>query len=257
MDEVTAAVVDELLRDIASTRGPTARNHTRNQGSQIWRWAKRIGLWSGSNPWSGAGRAKTKSRRNPLIGDDAHRIDQLLWRCFRGAECSLVSPVHAGYFLLLNRTAARRSEGTHARWDEFDLVKATWTIGDHKTVRRTGAKTIPLVPSAIQLLEEIREREWSETFLFPSNRSRRGHIEDPWPAWKRLRDAAGCPDVRIHDIRHGFAKMMHDSGAPLTVVRDMLGHASIRTTELYVGRTSVDAVREAAARTLDRLGGGR
>jgi len=37
-----------------------------------------------------------------------------------------------------------------------------------------------------------------------------------------------------HKLRHGFATRMHDDGAPIRVVQEALGHASITTTQRYV-----------------------
>ncbi|RPH64007.1 MAG: hypothetical protein EHM78_27040, partial [Myxococcaceae bacterium] len=38
---------------------------------------------------------------------------------------------------------------------------------------------------------------------------------------------------RIHDLRHSFAVQARLAGAPLEVVRDLLGHADIRMAERY------------------------
>lgn len=53
--------------------------------------------------------------------------------------------------------------------------------------------------------------------------------------------------VHAHGLRHAFAVDMVRSGAPLYVVRDALGHASIATTQVYLSRVgaheAVDAMR--------------
>lgn len=49
----------------------------------------------------------------------------------------------------------------------------------------------------------------------------------------KAKDAAGFDDVRFHDLRHSCATIMLAQGAALHVVRDVLGHSSIKTTERY------------------------
>jgi site-specific recombinase XerD len=40
-------------------------------------------------------------------------------------------------------------------------------------------------------------------------------------------------DLRWHDLRHEYASRLVERGVPLAQVRDLLGHASITTTERY------------------------
>ena len=42
--------------------------------------------------------------------------------------------------------------------------------------------------------------------------------------WRRLRELAGMPDLRIHDLRHSVASDAIMQGVPLEVVGKMLGH---------------------------------
>lgn len=55
-------------------------------------------------------------------------------------------------------------------------------------------------------------------------------------AMKDVARAAGLDPAlwSPHKLRHGFATRMHDDGAPMRVVQEALGHASITTTQKYV-----------------------
>jgi Phage integrase family len=79
------------------------------------------------------------------------------------------------------------------------------------------------------------------------------------PAWKkRNRFRAFTPecltefrriDLRWHDLRHEYASRLVERGVPLSQVRDLLGHASIVTTERYDNHS--DAALFASAKRLD------
>jgi integrase/recombinase XerD len=95
-------------------------------------------------------------------------------------------------------------------------------------VRRYLAEARPLLPGAQR-----------SVFLFPSPR---GGALTRMAFWKILRSwatLAGLGDrVTPHVLRHSFATHLIDGGADLRLVQEMLGHASISTTQIYthVGR---------------------
>jgi site-specific recombinase XerD len=88
-----------------------------------------------------------------------------------------------------------------------------------------------------------------------------GHLSRNWfrtAVWLPALDAANLQiRVRMHDLRHAHASWLLAGGADLQVVRQRLGHGSLRTTERYLhtlpdaDETALDAlakIRNRAAR---------
>jgi integrase/recombinase XerD len=111
-------------------------------------------------------------------------------------------------------------------------------------------RMVPLGKPAIEAIEiYLREErpklirgavappEW----LFVSRRGLRLRREAIWETIKRYAVRAGAsPDVSPHTLRHSFATHLLGGGADLRQVQEMLGHASIATTQIY---THVDRSR--------------
>ena len=93
----------------------------------------------------------------------------------------------------------------------------------------------------------VRSKSGGEVFL--GNHGRRLTTSHLWGIVKKAAIAAGL-DTRVypHLLRHSFATHLLSGGADLRVIQELLGHASIGTTEIY---THVDEDRLAA--TFDRF----
>lgn len=120
--------------------------------------------------------------------------------------------------------AARAAEALEAwltQWRRSLLMKAD---------ALSGPKTNPSKP---------RRPSESHDAVFVT---KSGHPLDRVTAWRRVKAlalrAGITTDISPHTLRHSFASHLVAGGADLRAVQEMLGHASIRTTEVY---THLDA----------------
>jgi integrase/recombinase XerD len=88
--------------------------------------------------------------------------------------------------------------------------------------------------------------------LFVGDRGGRLARQQAWGAVKRAAAAAGLGSrVSPHTLRHSFATHLLEGGADLRIVQELLGHASISTTQLYTHVTG-ERIREVYARAHPR-----
>lgn len=68
-------------------------------------------------------------------------------------------------------------------------------------------------------------------------------VDELRKGWDRARARAKLPAVRFHDLRHTYASWLVQSGAPLTAVRDLLGHSHLAVTSRYAHLATRDLRR--------------
>jgi len=84
-----------------------------------------------------------------------------------------------------------------------------------------------------------------ETALFLNQRGTRLSRQSAWQMISDAADATGLAGkVSPHVFRHSYATHLLDGGADIRVVQELLGHASVTTTQIYTLIT-IDKVREA------------
>jgi len=153
---------------------------------------------------------------------------------------------------LLYATGCRASELSNLRTQDVHLDEGFCMChgkGDKQRLVPLGRSAI----EAVKLYQELERSELSQKSpaavdrLLLSYRGRRLRRERIWELLKRYAARVGIPsDISPHTLRHSFATHMLAGGADLRQVQEMLGHASIATTQIYthVDHTRLKAVHE-------------
>ncbi|WGL54207.1 site-specific tyrosine recombinase XerD [Nocardioides sp. BP30] len=163
---------------------------------------------------------------------------------------------------VLYGTGARISEAVGLDVDDLDLPPAE--AGGTVLLRGKGGKErlVPLGSYARRAVEAYlsRSRPGLIASAGPTSRSRgpagalflnarggRLSRQSAWAVLVRTAERAGVTkDVSPHTLRHSFATHLLDGGADVRVVQELLGHASVTTTQIYT-LVTVDNLREVFA----------
>ncbi len=131
----------------------------------------------------------------------------------------------------------RRSEVSALTFGDIQQREGRWAIVD-LVGKGQRVRTVP-IPSWVKSAVD----EWADAAgltdgrIFRSvNRGGRlaGDGMTPQAIYTVVATYAGA-DAAAHDLRRTFAKLAHKGGAPLEQIQLTLGHASIQTTERYLG----------------------
>jgi integrase/recombinase XerD len=83
--------------------------------------------------------------------------------------------------------------------------------------------------------------------VFLNSRGGRLSRQSAWSVLRKTAIRAGLTvDVSPHTMRHSFATHLLDGGADVRVVQELLGHASVTTTQVYT-LVTIDRLREVYA----------
>jgi integrase/recombinase XerD len=147
---------------------------------------------------------------------------------------------------LLYATGCRASELSNLKLRDLHLDEGYCICrgkGDKERMVPLGARAIAAVK--VYLENERRKlagnRAAKEEWALLSYRGRRLRRERIWELLKQYARRVDMPEeISPHTLRHCFATHMLAGGADLRQVQEMLGHASIATTQIY---THVDPTR--------------
>jgi integrase/recombinase XerD len=161
---------------------------------------------------------------------------------------------------LLYGTGARISEAVGLHVDDLDLTDNTVLL----TGKGDKQRRVPVGSYAAQALTSylVQSRPQLATAGVGSSRvflNSRGGSLSRQSAWVVLRTAAEraglAAGISPHTLRHSFATHLLEGGADVRVVQELLGHASIMTTQIYT-LVTVDTLREVYASAHPRAGRG-
>ncbi len=152
---------------------------------------------------------------------------------------------------LLYSTGARISEAVGLDVDDLDVFSRTVLLagkGGKQRLVPVGRPALAAVEAyRVRARPALAARGRGTSALFLNARGARLSRQSAWQALRESAALAGINEtVSPHTLRHSFATHLLDGGADVRVVQELLGHASVTTTQVYT-LVTVDRLREVYA----------
>jgi integrase/recombinase XerD len=169
-------------------------------------------------------------------------------------DAFLMAPTRTDTFWRRDRALLELLYATGCRVSECSRLELRDVYLNERYCRCLGKgnkqRLVPLNEKAIEAINEYlaherpvlaAKRSAPPAWLLLSRSGQRLRREAIWELVKKYALRAGLPDtITPHTLRHSFATHLLAGGADLRQVQEMLGHANIRTTQIY---THVDLSR--------------
>jgi integrase len=169
------------------------------------------------------------ARDRRLVDGELKRLEAAL----ASNRNSLVAPA----IYLAIETALRRGELLDLRWFHIDWKSRTVHVPHTKT---GYARTIPLTDRAMAILEALPRND-ERVFSMSAMALRL--------SWNRLRERAGMPDLRFHDLRHEAISRFAEMGLTSAELAVVSGHRDPRMLMRYTHLRPADLARKLAGRS--------
>ena len=130
-------------------------------------------------------------------------------------------------------TGLRRDELAHLTWADIDIqrrivavqAKDGWHPKDYEV------RHIPMAPRLHELLKSLPRKDNAWVFSTSNGGPHMGHILSR--DFRKLVRICGIKGASLHTLRHTFASHLVMNGTDVYTVQKLLGHSSIKTTEIY------------------------
>jgi hypothetical protein len=157
--------------------------------------------------------------------------------------------------LLMLDCGLRVGEVVRLQLKHFDFYKKEVLVQSLKKRKQDVYRTVPLTDRCFAALaeywERCRHKKHPDAYLFPAGHGGKQPHMNRKQVWKRVKKHTDKV-VSPHDLRHTFATRIVSEGNDIRVAKELLGHASQSTTEIYL-HVPQEQLRR-AIRSLERKG---
>ena len=148
-------------------------------------------------------------------------------------------------------TGMRLSEITNLTWRNVNLTSRIITVGDENFATKSrNQRYIPMSDEVYEILLkkiEMKQRifKLNEDYIFCKSDGKKFTGDYVSKRFKLACNISGIEkSIHFHSLRHSFASNLAQKGISLYIIKELLGHASISTTEIYA-HLNMDSLKDA------------
>ncbi|MBQ0820600.1 tyrosine-type recombinase/integrase [Microvirga sp. HBU67558] len=204
VDQVHTPDVLKALSPIWLTKPETARR-VRQRIKAVLDWAKAAGFRSGENPVEGVERGLPKQN-----GRDSHheampygQVPAFITN-LQASDAGEITRLALEFLIL---TASRTSEVLQARWDEFDLDQALWTVPADR-MKAGRVHRVPLSDRCVEILRRAKVLGTDSSYVFPGR--------SPEKPLSNMVFLMMLRRMKLNVTAHGFRSSFRDWAAEAT-----------------------------------------
>jgi integrase len=143
-------------------------------------------------------------------------------------------PIYAACAKLIYACGLRNEEARQLTIEDIDS-KAMLL---RKIGKRNRERVVPINDSVLDLLRQTWKTHRDPTYIFPRSEGMPISGSSFGGAFKATRKQCGLgDDFTPHVLRHSFATRLAEQGVPIETIRILLGHSSLRSTQIYLHLT--------------------
>lgn len=133
---------------------------------------------------------------------------------------------HKAVLTLTYSVGLRVSEIVNLKIEDIDSKRMLIHI---KNAKGRKDRIVPLSPNVLSLLREYFKHYRPNEYLFNGQTTSRYSIGSCQKIYKKYIEQSG----HIHTLRHSCATNLLENGTDLRIIQKILGHSSVKTTEIY------------------------
>lgn len=208
INEITSPIVLRCLRKVEAKGNYETAKRLRAKIGAVFRYAVASGL-ADTDPTYALRDALIRPTVTPRAAiTDPKALGGLL-RAVDGFEGQTTTRIALHLLAIL---AQRPGELRHAKWEEFDLETAVWSVPPERMKMRRPHR-VPLPSQALKLLKELRPISGSSSaYLFPSLRSTQRPMSENTLNGALRRIGISGDEMTAHGFRAAFSTIANESG---------------------------------------------